>query len=369
MGRLIARIIAAQDGWATPLGDFNHRWLSALFRPIRPLKDFLNGVWLGHPLHAAATDIPIGTLLLVVVLDLIGQPAAADIALVATILFMLAAAVTGAADYTDTDGTARVRATTHSTLMVVALLVLLVSLVLRAGNPTDRTIPIALAIIGFLIVTAGAYIGGDVVYLFGNMVNRHAWRGAGSKWVRLDTGDVTDLSALPEATPAKAKAGINDIVLVRIADTVYALHAVCAHAGGPLAQGTRGRRLHRMPVARARASGWRTGASGADRRCTTSPPTRSAPPRAVATRSGAPHPDRTGSAGVVHHRSVPEIVLPDPSLVVLIGAAGAGKSTFAARHFAPDEVLSSDRFREDRLGRRGEPGARRRPRSPCSTRP
>ena len=145
MGRLIARLIAAQDGWATPLGDFNHRWLNALFRPIRPLKDFLNGVWLGHPLHAAATDIPIGTLLLVVVLDLIGQPAAADIALVATILFMLAAAVTGAADYTDTDGTARVRATTHSTLMVVALLLLLVSLGLRAGEPgTDRTIPIAL---------------------------------------------------------------------------------------------------------------------------------------------------------------------------------------------------------------------------------
>jgi hypothetical protein len=72
----------------------------------------------------AGTDIPIGTLLLVVILDLLNQPTAADIALVATILFMLAAAVTGAADYTDTDGTARVRATTHSTLMVVALLLL-----------------------------------------------------------------------------------------------------------------------------------------------------------------------------------------------------------------------------------------------------
>lgn len=37
--------------------------------------------------------------------------------------------------------------------------------------------------------------------------------------------------------------------------------------------------------------------------------------------------------------------IPDFALVVLIGASGSGKSTFAAKHFAPTEVISSDHCR------------------------
>jgi protein phosphatase len=41
----------------------------------------------------------------------------------------------------------------------------------------------------------------------------------------------------------------------------------------------------------------------------------------------------------------PEIIVPELSLVVLIGASGSGKSTLARRLFAPNEILSSDTFR------------------------
>lgn len=40
-----------------------------------------------------------------------------------------------------------------------------------------------------------------------------------------------------------------------------------------------------------------------------------------------------------------DISLPDLSLVALVGVSGSGKSTFAARHFRPSQVLSSDAFR------------------------
>ena len=41
----------------------------------------------------------------------------------------------------------------------------------------------------------------------------------------------------------------------------------------------------------------------------------------------------------------PWAVIPDPALVVLVGAAGSGKSTWAAQHYRPAEIVSSDQLR------------------------
>src|ERR1700750_2606505 len=102
---------------------------------------------------------------------------------------------------------------------------------------------------------------------------------------------------------------------------------------------------------------------------------RTQPPRACCRRPTSPPLPRT--ATIMHHRLSPPpglrgrvaleqvaagarvcqagavspgeqgtaVALPDPALVVLAGASGSGKSAWAAEHYRPDEVVSSDRLR------------------------
>lgn len=237
LARWLTRVMDAQAFWTRPWGDLVHRFLFWLFQKMPAVRDLLIGRWLGHPLHAVLTDGPIGILFLVIVFDVLAMPEAAVWTLAVGILAMLAAAVAGYADYADTDGKARERATLHSTVMLLALVGYVISLYFRTGKGNVPPEAVWSSIISFLILSAGAYVGGDVVYVLGNMVNRHAFRGAGTKWIALEPAEVDADGAIPEGKPIKAKLGINQLVLVRQGDTILALHDTCAHAGGPLNEG------------------------------------------------------------------------------------------------------------------------------------
>jgi nitrite reductase/ring-hydroxylating ferredoxin subunit/uncharacterized membrane protein len=238
LARLLVRAMDAQGVWTKPLGELAHRFLFWLFQGIPALRDLLVGRWLGHPLHAVLTDAPIGILFLVIVFDVLGDPGAATVTLAVGVLTMLAAALAGFADYADTDGKARERATLHATLMLLTLVIYLISLVLRLGSaPGPSSAGVWLSVVAFLALSSAAYVGGDVVYVLGNMVNRHAFRGAGAKWIALEPAATDADGGIPEGVLVKAKLGINQLVLVRQGEHILALHDTCAHAGGPLNEG------------------------------------------------------------------------------------------------------------------------------------
>jgi nitrite reductase/ring-hydroxylating ferredoxin subunit len=231
LARLFIRLIDINRSWAQPLGDFYIRILQPVFRAIWPLKDFLNGKWLGHSLHAAITDFAIGALLSVSLLDVLGFAPAADALLIVALITMLAAAVAGIADYTDTDGLARMRATVHNTVMIVTLIAYGVSLLMRLGAPADPTPAIVIGLVGAALLMVGAYAGGEVVYALGNMIDRHAWRRGAEEWASID------LSGVGEAVPARVMAGEHPLLVVRYGETIYAMDETCSHAGAPLSEG------------------------------------------------------------------------------------------------------------------------------------
>lgn len=237
--RLVNAVLDAQEGWAEPFGEWSQKVLRAIWGPIRPIKDFLHGTWYGHPLHPAITDVVIGAILVAFVLDLWtaargGPSRAADIAIVVALVGMLGAIVTGLADYTDTDTKpARPYATVHGLLMLAGTLLYAISLWLRLAQPVtaDRTAAVWLAIAGLVVVLVSSYIGGDLVFALGNMVDHHAFRSFGTKW------QVLEPAKFEEDKPTRAKAGATTLVVVRRGERLFALHDVCAHAGCNLSEG------------------------------------------------------------------------------------------------------------------------------------
>jgi nitrite reductase/ring-hydroxylating ferredoxin subunit/uncharacterized membrane protein len=230
--RWLEPVLNAQAVWADPLGDFMQRIFRAIYGPFPALRDLLHGTWLGHPVHPMITDVPIGAFIVAFVLDLVGQPGGATWAIGVGFVSMLAAALAGYADYIDLEGAGKRIGSLHSTAMLLAALLYLVSLGARLGWwPLFESGATLTADLGLLLVLVGGYLGGELVFDLGSQVDRHAWRGGGAKWQALD------VESVPEDTLTKAKAGAQTLVVVRRGEEIFALHDTCSHQGCSLSEG------------------------------------------------------------------------------------------------------------------------------------
>lgn len=240
----IDRLVRKQN-WMDALGDFLQKVIGATYKglgaPGRLLQNLMFGTAvLGHPLHPAVTDIPIGAWSVGVVLDYLAvsghfvSAAAGTVALLVGTVVALLAVLTGYTDFHDTFGHERRLALTHGLTMTTVFMVEVVSLVLRlVGGPGPQPVAIGLATAALALAFLGGYLGGHVVFSMGTAVNRNAFFEGAEEYVDVGSSDSFAEGALHRVT-------VGDLpsLLVRQQGTVCAIGAVCSHAGGPLDEGT-----------------------------------------------------------------------------------------------------------------------------------
>src|SRR3954451_12514845 len=165
-------ILEHQD-WLEPVETGLQKAIGEAFNAAGPvgryLKNCLHGVWLGHPLHPVLTDIPIGAWTVTLLLDALdeegrggkGLRRASDASLVLGLAGAAGAAVSGLTDWSETDARPRRTGMAHAVLNVGATLLFTGSWLCRRNG--DRRNGKLLALAGFAVASASAYIGGELI--------------------------------------------------------------------------------------------------------------------------------------------------------------------------------------------------------------
>lgn len=202
------------------------------------IKNFLHGTWLGHPLHPVITDVPIGAWTTAVVLDsfeLFGIEKfkkGADAAIAVGLVGAVGAAITGLTDWTGTTKKRRKIGLMHGILNLGATALYATSFFMRRSK-NSRGTAISLAMAGYGVTSAAAYLGGHLVYGEQTGVNHTATAAEYPE----DFIAVMSENELAENTMLRVEAGEVAVLLVKKNGEIFAIANTCSHLGGPLSEG------------------------------------------------------------------------------------------------------------------------------------
>jgi nitrite reductase/ring-hydroxylating ferredoxin subunit len=230
---------AASQRWADPLAT---RLQPLIRRAVSapPVRNFLDGVWVGAPLHPALTDVPVGAWTTALLLDsgsvLSGDKAlgaAADRALAVGTIAAVPAAVTGLNDMRDLVGQSRRIAMVHALVNVLGLSLSTASLAYR--HKGRRGLARGLSGLGYLTSSSAAHLGGKLSFALGIRVNRTVGQTVPESFV-----PVLNATELQGDELRQVEVDGIPVLLARSqGGEVCALASTCTHLGGPLAEGSR----------------------------------------------------------------------------------------------------------------------------------
>lgn len=150
------------------------------------IKEFLQGRWMGHPLHPAMVHVIVACWPAALLFDGLSQFGIGGVPMVRTafvaialgLLLTLAAVPSGLADWWDIkSGRPAWRlGLYHLVLNVITAILFAVNLGLRLGDAWNAAItprvPLLLSIVGVLLLLISGYLGGRMVYEHGTSVAR-----------------------------------------------------------------------------------------------------------------------------------------------------------------------------------------------------
>jgi nitrite reductase/ring-hydroxylating ferredoxin subunit len=211
-----------------------------LARLIRPgkVRDALNGVWLGHPVHPVLVQASVGAWLSASILDVLGGDEKASRQLVgAGLAAAVPAALAGAADWSEQDPGVRRLGALHALLNTAALGLYAGSLVARGKGRGG--LGRLLSYSGLGLATASASVGGHMSYAQSSGASHAATaaRSLGSDWI--DLGPLDDLpDGRPTMRPGTGGSAVVPLAVVRRGVRVDVFVGPCSHLSGPLYEGT-----------------------------------------------------------------------------------------------------------------------------------
>lgn len=233
LGQLLEPVerFTALDKAVTPL----QRAVRAMV-PSGRVRDALHGVWLGHPTHPAAVQLPTALWTSAVVLDrLPGHERAARLLVGLGVLGSLPAALSGATDWSELHEQQMRVGLVHAIANAGAVALLGTSWLQRGGGARRSGRDGQLTTLaGVGLAAAGAMLGGHLAYRQAAGVNHTeavphlvspGWRPAG----RADT--------IVEDEPARRMIDDVPVLVVRLQGRVHVLADECSHLSGPLSDG------------------------------------------------------------------------------------------------------------------------------------
>jgi len=200
-------------------------------------RNFLNGTWLGEPLHVVVKDVPIGAWTVAMVFDALEMinsrhefAVAADTSIMIGLAGAAGAAITGVTDWSDVDPPARRLGLIHGLLNIGATALFATSLILRKKKA--RSQGRGFGVLGYAVMSYAAHLGGKLVYEHRVGVDRTA----GETFPENFTAVLPE-SKLPADTPTRAMHQGVPILLVRRGERLFAMAETCSHFSGPLSEG------------------------------------------------------------------------------------------------------------------------------------